>query len=63
MLENLAHPFYRPNVCDIKLGTVLFDGDATPEKRERMEKVARETTSGSMGMRFTAFQVSVATSF
>lgn len=57
VLENLAYPFMKPNVCDIKLGTVLFDESATPEKRARMEKRARETTAGEWGMHFTAFQV------
>ena len=58
MLENLAYPFHKPNICDIKLGTVLYDEDATPEKRARLEKTARDTTTGEMGMRFTSFQVS-----
>lgn len=58
MLENLAYPFCKPNVCDIKLGTVLHDEDASPEKRMRREKAARETASSETGMHFTAFQVS-----
>jgi len=57
VLENLTYTFLKPNVLDIKLGTVLYDEDAPPEKRARMEKVARETTSGETGMRLTGFQV------
>ncbi|KAH9842452.1 SAICAR synthase-like protein [Rhodofomes roseus] len=57
VLENLAHTFAKPNILDIKLGTVLFDEDATQEKRERMERVAAETTSKETGMRLTGFQV------
>ncbi|KDQ18561.1 hypothetical protein BOTBODRAFT_103744 [Botryobasidium botryosum FD-172 SS1] len=57
VLENLAFPFKRPNIIDIKLGTVLWDPSATPEKRERMEKTARETTSLETGIRLTGFQV------
>ncbi|KAH9930855.1 SAICAR synthase-like protein [Fomitopsis serialis] len=57
VLENLAYTFLKPNILDIKLGTVLFDEDATPEKRARMEKVAEETTSKETGMRLTGFQV------
>jgi len=57
VLENLAHSFLKPNILDVKLGTVLYDDDASPEKRARMEKVARETTSQETGMRLTGFQV------
>ncbi|KAK0455191.1 SAICAR synthase-like protein [Desarmillaria tabescens] len=57
VLENLSHPFTRPNILDIKLGTVLYDEDALPEKVARMEKVARETTSFETGVRLTGFQV------
>ncbi|KAK7677069.1 hypothetical protein QCA50_019967 [Cerrena zonata] len=47
----------KPNILDIKLGTVLYDLDATPEKKARMEKTARETTSLETGIRLTGFQV------
>ena len=57
MLENLAFAFGRPNILDIKLGTVLYADDAPPEKRERMLKAARETTSLQTGIRITGFQV------
>jgi 1D-myo-inositol-tetrakisphosphate 5-kinase/inositol-polyphosphate multikinase len=57
VLENLSHPFLKPNILDIKLGRVLYDEDATPEKRERMEKTAREMTSLETGVRLTGFQV------
>ena len=43
---------------DIKLGTVLYERTASPEKRARMEKTARETTSLETGIRLTGFQVS-----
>jgi inositol-polyphosphate multikinase len=57
VLENLAHSFLKPNILDIKLGTVLYDQDASEEKRARMERVARETTSLETGIRLTGFQV------
>ncbi|KAK0229093.1 SAICAR synthase-like protein [Armillaria nabsnona] len=57
VLENLSHPFIKPNILDIKLGTVLYDEDASPEKVARMEKAARETTSLETGVRLTGFQV------
>ncbi|PBK83186.1 SAICAR synthase-like protein [Armillaria gallica] len=57
VLENLSHPFIRPNILDVKLGTVLYDEDESPEKVARMEKTARETTSLETGVRLTGFQV------
>ncbi|KAI0657165.1 SAICAR synthase-like protein [Cubamyces menziesii] len=57
VLENLSHAFSKPNILDIKLGTVLYDDDASAEKRARMEKTARETTSLETGVRLTGFQV------
>ncbi|KAI0781528.1 SAICAR synthase-like protein [Trametes elegans] len=57
VLENLSHSFARPNILDVKLGTVLYDDEAPPEKRARMEKTARETTSLETGVRLTGFQV------
>ncbi|KAL1746596.1 hypothetical protein HDZ31DRAFT_33762 [Schizophyllum fasciatum] len=57
VLENLSFPFKKPNIMDIKLGTVLYDESASPEKVERMLKTARETTSLETGVRLTGFQV------
>ncbi|KZV68097.1 SAICAR synthase-like protein [Peniophora sp. CONT] len=57
VLENVSHAFARPNILDIKLGTVLYDEGATPEKRARMEETARKTTSAETGVRLTGFQV------
>ncbi|KAM0753950.1 SAICAR synthase-like protein [Meredithblackwellia eburnea MCA 4105] len=57
VLENLTYRFLRPNILDIKLGTQLFDEDASPEKQERMRAAAANTTSGSHGVRLTGFQV------
>ncbi|KAF7348424.1 Kinase [Mycena sanguinolenta] len=57
VLENLAHPFLKPNILDIKLGTILYDQDAPPDKVARMIKTAETTTSLKTGMRLTGFQV------
>ncbi|SPO24175.1 related to ARG82 - dual-specificity inositol polyphosphate kinase required for regulation of phosphate-and nitrogen-responsive genes [Ustilago trichophora] len=56
VMENLTFGYEKPNVCDIKLGTQLWDEDATEEKRQRMEKAAAATTSGSHGIRLTGWQ-------
>ena len=39
------------------LGRYLYDESASSDKRARMEKTARETTSGEAGIRITGFQV------
>jgi len=44
---------------DIKLGTVLYEETAPPEKVARMQKAAKDTTSFETGVRLTGFQVSV----
>ena len=57
VLENLSHSFLKPNILDVKLGTVLYDDGASADKRARMEKTARDTTSLETGVRLTGFQV------
>ncbi|KAH9006868.1 hypothetical protein EDB86DRAFT_2794298 [Lactarius hatsudake] len=57
VIENAAHGFLKPNILDIKLGTDLYEEDAPPEKKERMQNTARRTTSGDTGIRLTGFQV------
>ncbi|CAA7260949.1 unnamed protein product [Cyclocybe aegerita] len=59
VLENLSFSFLKPNILDVKLGTVLYDETAPPEKVARMEKAARDTTSFEKGIRLTGFQVSL----
>lgn len=56
VLENVAHRFVKPNIIDIKLGKVLYDEDASEEKRARMIKTALATTSHETGVRLTGFQ-------
>ncbi|KAG1884674.1 hypothetical protein F4604DRAFT_1731491 [Suillus subluteus] len=57
VLENAAYGFVKPCILDVKLGTVLYDDDAPPEKQARMIKAAQNTTSGETGVRLTGFQV------
>ncbi|KAF2198267.1 SAICAR synthase-like protein [Delitschia confertaspora ATCC 74209] len=56
VLENLTHGFIKPNVLDLKLGAQLWDNDAKPEKRARLDKVSAETTSGSLGFRIAGMR-------
>ena len=58
VIENLSHGFTRPNILDVKLGTVLHEPSASDEKKARMEKQAKETTTREHGIRLTGFQVS-----
>ncbi|KAJ3790638.1 hypothetical protein GGU10DRAFT_383110 [Lentinula aff. detonsa] len=60
VLSNLVDSFKKPNVLDLKLGTVLYDEldqACSEDKKARMIKAARETTIGECGLRLTAFQV------
>jgi len=57
VLENISFAFTKPNILDIKLGTVLYDDGASEEKKQRMIKAAKETTSLETGIRITGFQV------
>ncbi|KAG8737362.1 hypothetical protein FRC10_008277 [Ceratobasidium sp. 414] len=57
VLENLSYRFRKPNILDIKLGTVLYDDTASEEKKARMIKTAKETTSLDTGVRLTGFSV------
>ncbi|VEU19930.1 DEKNAAC100552 [Brettanomyces naardenensis] len=57
VLENILNGFNRPHIMDIKLGSVLYDEEASPKKRERMKNVSLTTTSGSLSFRICGMQV------
>jgi 1D-myo-inositol-tetrakisphosphate 5-kinase/inositol-polyphosphate multikinase len=57
VLENLSHRFLKPNIIDVKLGTKLYDDEASEEKKARMIQAAKDTTSLETGVRLTGFQV------
>lgn len=60
VLSNLTHAYSRPCIMDIKLGTVLYDAadpGLTQEKREKMERKARERSVGVTGAAITGYQV------
>ncbi|EON61076.1 hypothetical protein W97_00287 [Coniosporium apollinis CBS 100218] len=56
VLENVAAGFRKPNIMDIKLGARLYDDSTKPEKRARLDKVAAETTSSSLGFRIAGMR-------
>jgi hypothetical protein len=59
VLGNLAHAYTHPSILDVKLGTILYSPEATEEKRARMEKQARDSTTFETGLRLTGCQVSL----
>lgn len=56
VLENLAHGFVRPNILDVKLGARLWAEDAPSAKRQKLDKVAAESTSGPLGYRIAGMK-------
>ena len=57
VLENITAGFNKPNTMDVKLGSRLWDDDAPPAKRQRLDQVSKETTSHSLGFRITGMRV------
>ncbi|EGV59949.1 inositol polyphosphate multikinase [Yamadazyma tenuis] len=57
VLSNLYDKFVNPSILDIKLGSVLTDESASPEKVERLKKVSESTTSSSLHFRFCGMKV------
>ena len=57
VLENLEHSFKHANVMDLKLGARLWEDGTKPDKAARLDKVAAETTSGSLNFRIAGMKV------
>ncbi|KAA6409444.1 MAG: Inositol polyphosphate kinase [Lasallia pustulata] len=55
-LENVAAGFQKPNILDVKLGARLWADDAPPAKRAKLDKVAEETTSRTLGLRIAGMK-------
>lgn len=56
-LENVLHGFTRPCILDLKMGFLLYDNEATEEKRKRMIHKFMTTTSGSLGLKISGLKV------
>ncbi|VVT53327.1 uncharacterized protein SAPINGB_P003517 [Magnusiomyces paraingens] len=56
-LKSSLYGFDEPCILDVKLGHILWDDNAAQEKRDRLDEVARTTTSGSLDMRLTGMNV------
>lgn len=57
VLENLLCGYKNPNILDIKLGSTLYDFNASASKIERMNHVSQTTTSGPFGMRICGMKM------
>lgn len=57
VLENSAYGYSRPNILDAKLGSRLYADDASAEKKQRFDKISKETTNGSHGFRIAGMRV------
>ncbi|XBW36249.1 hypothetical protein QEN19_001842 [Hanseniaspora menglaensis] len=57
VLENLLNCYKSPNIMDIKLGSVLYDLDASDDKKERLSELSSTTTSGSLGLRICGMKI------
>lgn len=51
VLQSAMFGITQPAVLDCKLGSQLWDENAPQEKRDRLDKVAQETTSSSLSVR------------
>lgn len=57
VLENVADHYTKPNILDVKLGAQLWANDAPPAKREKLDRVANETTSKALGIRIAGMRI------
>lgn len=57
VLENVLAGFQKPNFVDVKLGRRLWADDAPLSKRAKLDDVASQTTSGSLGFRIAGMKV------
>lgn len=63
VLGNVAAGFVKPNILDVKLGRRLWDDDAIESKRQRLDKLAKQTTSASLGFRIAGMKTFSAGSY
>jgi 1D-myo-inositol-tetrakisphosphate 5-kinase/inositol-polyphosphate multikinase len=58
-LEDLTFGLKTPCIMDIKIGSRLYDVDASPRKIERRVRKSETTTSGALGFRLCGLKVRV----
>jgi len=57
VLGNIYAAFSKPAIMDLKIGTVYYDDDASPEKKARKMAEAAQTTALETGAKITGFQI------
>lgn len=57
ILKNCLYGYSQPSILDIKLGSILYDSSANASKVERMKKVSKSTTSGSLKFRIAGMVI------
>ena len=57
VLENVASGFTHPNILDVKIGARLWADDAPSAKRQKLDDVSKQTTSGSLGFRIAGMKI------
>jgi len=57
VLGNICSSFSSPATMDLKIGTVYYDDDASPEKKAQKIKDAASTTALETGAKITGFQI------
>lgn len=57
VLSNLYENYKTPSILDIKLGSLLTDENAAPDKVKRLKSVSDSTTSGSLNLRICGMKV------
>lgn len=57
VLENVLSGFKKPNFVDVKLGKRLWADDAPLAKRKKLDDVASQTTTGSLGFRVAGMKI------
>lgn len=57
VLQNETFGFKRANILDIKLGTRLYADDAPDQKKERFQKISKDTTHHNLGFRIAGMRV------
>ena len=55
ILEDIIRPFRKPSVCDVSMGTITYDPEATQEKKERV--IAKTSSRELMGFSISGMRV------
>lgn len=55
----MLHGFTKPCILDLKMGSLLYDQDATEEKKKRMVMHSLNTTSSKIGLRLSGLKVHI----